>query len=148
MQVKYNMRKVVGFTSGHFDIMHPGHVMMLKECKRYCDYLLVGVNEYKTKTKQPDGRHKNESIWTPQERLYMTSACKYVDEAFMYDGEKELYKFLENDQDNIDVRILGADHKGRPFTGDNLDIDIIFNSRDHNYSTTNIIKLIIEKRSK
>ena len=46
--------KRVGFTSGYFDIMHPGHVLMLKECKRYCDYLIVAVHEYKTKTKQPD----------------------------------------------------------------------------------------------
>ena len=142
-----NNKKIVGFTSGYFDIMHPGHVMMLKECRRYCDYLLVGVNEYKTKTKQPDGRHKDEPIWTPQERLYMTSACKYVDEAFLYDGEKELYKFLKNNQDNIDVRMVGDDHKGHPFTGDDLDIRVIFNSRDHDYSTTNTINEIIKQRS-
>ena len=140
-------KKIVGFTSGYFDIMHPGHIMMLKECKRYCDYLLVGVNEYKTKTQQPDGRHKDEPIWTPQERLYMTSACKYVDEAFLYDGEKELYKFLKNNQDNIDVRMVGNDHKGHPFTGDDLDIKVIFNSRNHEYSTTNTIKEIIKQRS-
>ena len=58
---------------------------------------------YKTNIKQPDGRHKNEPVWTPQERLYMTSAVKYVDEAFLYDGEEALYKFLKNNQDNIDV---------------------------------------------
>ena len=139
-------KKIVGFTSGYFDIIHPGHVMMLEECKRYCDYLLVAVNEYKTKTKQPDGRHKNEPVWTPQERLYMISAIKYVDEAFIYDGEKELYKYLKNNKDNIDIRIVGADHKDSPFTGDDLDIDVIFNTRDHDYSTTNTIKEIIKKR--
>jgi len=139
-------KKIVGFTSGYFDIIHPGHILMLKECKRYCDYLLVGVNEYKTKIKQPDGRHKNEPIWTPPERLMMASSCKYVDETFLYDGEQELYKFLKNNQDNIDVRIVGDDHKGHPFTGDDLDIEVIFNSRDHDYSTTNTIQQIIEKR--
>ena len=106
-------KKIVGFTSGYFDIIHPGHIMMLKECKRYCDYLIVGVNEYKTKTKQPDGRYKNEPVWTPQERLLMASSCRYVDEAFLYDGEKELYKFLKNNQDNIDIRIVGDDHKDK-----------------------------------
>ena len=139
-------KKIVGFTSGYFDIIHPGHIMMLEECKRYCDYLIVGVNEYKTKTKQPDGRYKNEPVWTPQERLLMASSCRYVDEAFLYDGEKELYKFLKNNQDNIDVRIVGDDHKNHPFTGDDLDIRVIFNSRDHDYSTTNTIKQIIKKR--
>ena len=76
----------------------------------------------------------------------MTSSCKYVDEAFLYDGEKELYDYLKNNQDNIDVRIVGADHKDSPFTGDDLDINVIFNSRDHDYSTTNTIKEIIKKR--
>ena len=141
------MRKIVGFTSGYFDIMHPGHVMMVKECKRYCDYLIVGVNEYKTKTKQPDGREKNEPIWTPKERLTMVESCRFVNEAFLYDGEKELYDYLFNNDDRIDIRILGDDHRNKPFTGDDLKIDIMFNSRNHNYSTTNTIAKIIEERT-
>ena len=140
------MRKTVGFTSGYFDIMHPGHVLMLKECKRYCDYLIVAVNEYRTKTKQPDGREKNEPIWTPKERLLMVEACKFVDEAFLYDGEEGLYDYLSYNSDRIDVRILGDDHKDKPFTGDDLKIDIMFNSRNHDYSTTNTIAKIIEER--
>ena len=141
------MRKIVGFTSGYFDIMHPGHVLMLKECKRYCDYLIVAVNEYRTKTKQPDGREKNEPIWTPKERLMMVEACKFVDEAFLYDGEEGLYDYLFYNSDRIDVRILGDDHKDKPFTGDDLKIDIMFNSRNHDYSTTNTIAKIIEERT-
>ena len=66
--------QVIGFTSGYFDIMHPGHVMMLKECTQYCDHLIVAVNEYKTKVSQPDGRVKSEPIWTPEERLLMVKS--------------------------------------------------------------------------
>lgn len=141
------MRKIIGFTSGYFDIMHPGHVIMLKECKRYCDYLIVAVNEYKTKTKQPDGREKNEPIWTPQERFLMVDSNRYADEVFLYDGESALYQYLSEHKDRIDVRILGEDHKGKPFTGDDLNIDIIFNSRNHSYSTTNTIAKIIKERT-
>ena len=140
------MRNVIGFTSGYFDIMHPGHVIMLKECKRYCDYLLVAVNEYRTKTKQPDGREKNEPIWTPQERFLMVDSNRYADEVFLYDGELELYQYLSDNKNRIDVRILGEDHKDKPFTGDDLDIDIVFNSRSHSYSTTNTIAKIIKER--
>mgnify|MGYP003630973465 CR=1 FL=1 len=140
------MRNVIGFTSGYFDIMHPGHVIMLKECKRYCDYLLVAVNEYRTKTKQPDGREKNEPIWTPQERFLMVDSNRYADEVFLYDGELELYQYLSDNKNRIDVRILGEDHKDKPFTGDDLDIDIVFNSRNHSYSTTNTIAKIIKER--
>lgn len=142
------VNKIIGFTSGYFDIMHPGHVLMLKECKRYCDYLIVAVNEYKTKITQPDGRKKNQPIWTPQERLLMVESNRYVDEAFLYDGEKELYNYLDKNKDRLDVRILGEDHKHHPFTGDELEIDIIFNSRNHDYSTTNTIKQILKKRGK
>ena len=46
-----------------------------------------------------------------------------------------------------DVRILGDDHRDKPFTGDDLEIDIIFNSRDHDYSTTNTIAKIIKERN-
>ena len=141
------MRKVIGFTSGYFDIMHPGHVLMLKECKRYCDYLIVAVNEYNTKTKQPDGREKNEPIWTSQERFLMVDSNRYADEVFLYDGEKALYQYLSSNKDRIDVRILGDDHRDKPFTGDKLGIDIVFNSRNHNYSTTNTIAKIIEERT-
>ena len=140
-------KKIIGFTSGYFDIMHPGHIMMLEECTRYCDFLLVGVNEYKTKTPQPDGRYKNDPIWTPEERLLMVSSCKYVGKAFLYDGEPDLYKFLKQNESNIDVRIIGADHKDKPYTGDDLNISVIFNNRDHDYSTTNTINQIIKKRS-
>ncbi len=136
----------MGFTSGYFDIMHPGHVMMLEECKQYCEHLIVGVNEYKIKDSQPDGRVKSEPIWNPQERLLMVKSNKYVDDAFLYDGEPALYKYLSENADMIDVRILGADHKGKPFTGDDLPIDIIFNSRDHDYSTTNTIAKIVKER--
>ena len=136
----------MGFTSGYFDIMHPGHVMMLEECKQYCEHLIVGVNEYKIKDSQPDGRVKSEPIWNPQERLLMVKSNKYVDDAFLYDGEPALYKYLSENVDMIDVRILGADHKGKPFTGDDLPIDIIFNSRDHDYSTTNTIAKIVKER--
>jgi len=136
----------MGFTSGYFDIMHPGHVMMLEECKQYCEHLIVGVNEYKIKDSQPDGRVKSEPIWNPQERLLMVKSNKYVDDAFLYDGEPALYKYLSENVDMINVRILGADHKGKPFTGDDLPIDIVFNSRDHDYSTTNTIAKIVKER--
>ena len=55
--------------------------------------------------------------------------------------------YLKINSDKIEVRILGADHKEKPFTGDDLPIDTIFNSRDHDYSTTNTIAKIIEERS-
>lgn len=143
----FDMKKIIGFTSGYFDVMHKGHAMMLHECKRYCDYLIVAVHSGKIKTKQPDGRTKLDSVWSPEDRLYMVQSNKHVDEAFIYDSEQDLYDYLQNNNSRIDVRMVGEDHKGKAFTGDDIDISVIFNSRNHNYSSTNIINEIIEKRS-
>ena len=76
----------------------------------------------------------------------MVEANRYVDEAFLYEGEQALYDYLMMNKDIIDVRILGEDHKNKSFTGDDLDIDIIFNSRKHSYSTTGTIKKIIKEK--
>ena len=78
----------------------------------------------------------------------MVKSNRYVDETFLYLGEEKLYEYLEKNQDRIDVRIIGEDHKGKPYTGEELDIEVVFNSRDHDYSTTNTINKIIEKRTK
>ena len=137
----------VGFTSGFFDIMHPGHVMMLDECKQHCDYLIVAVHSNKIKTPQPDGRIKNEPIWLPEERLLMVNSNRNVDESFLYDSEEELYNYLKLHSSKIDIRFVGEDHKNKPFTGDDLSIEILFNSRQHSYSTTNTINEIIKRRS-
>ena len=150
--MKVRWRNIIGFTTGYFDIMHPGHVLMLEECKRYCDYLIVGVNDVENWEtdlwEQPDGRHKDEPIWSSDERLMIVKSNKNVDEAFLFLGEEKLYEYLEKNQDKIDVRILGEDHKGKPYTGEGLNIKIVFNNRDHDYSTTSTVNRIIEKRSK
>jgi glycerol-3-phosphate cytidylyltransferase len=141
------MKKIVGFACGFFDIIHPGHIKYLQECKWHCDYLIVGVHEYNDKTKQPDNRMKKEPVQTADERLLMVKSIKYVDEAFLYNGEQELYDYLLDNIDEIDIRFLGEDHKNKPFTGDDLNIENEFTSRGHNYSTTNLINEIIQKRS-
>jgi len=139
-------KKIIGFTSGYFDVMHRGHVMMLHECKRYCDYLIVAVHSNEIKTKQPDGREKLDSVWSIEDRAFMVSMNKFVDEVIVYNSEDELYQYLFDNKDKLNVRILGEDHKDKPYTGHLLEIPIIFNSRKHSYSSTNIINEIIKKR--
>jgi len=141
-------KKIIGFTQGFFDIMHPGHILFFRDCKRHCDYLIIAVHEYNDRTKQPDGRNKSEPIQSADERLLMVQSIKYVDEAFLYDGEGELYDYVDKHSDNIDVRFFGGDHKDKPFTGDDIEIYNKFCIRDHDYSTTNLIKSIVEKRKK
>jgi len=122
----------VGFTCSCFDLLHAGHILMLRDAKRHCDELIVGLQTDPT----IDRPEKNKPIQSLEERLIQLEAVRYVDEIFTYDTEEELYKKLLFI--NPDVRILGSDYKGKSFTGDDLDIEIYYHKRNHNYSTTNL----------
>ena len=134
--------KIIGITFGSFDLCHYGHVLMFEECKQYCDYLIVGVQS----DPSIDRPEKNSPIQSHEERLGLISSIKFVDEVKSYSTENSLIDMLK--EINPDVRILGADHKGKEFTGHNLDIKCIFNSRDHGYSTSELRKRVYEAEKK
>ena len=134
--------KIVGITFGSFDLCHYGHALMFEECKQYCDYLIVGVQS----DPSIDRPEKNSPIQSHKERLGIVSSIKFVDEVKPYDTESDLIKVLK--EANPDVRILGADHQGTEFTGHELPIKCIFNSRDHGYSTSELRKRIFEAEKK
>ena len=122
----------IGFTCGAFDLLHAGHALMLKECKDYCDYLIVGLQ----KDPSIDRPEKNKPVQSYEERNTMLSSIKWVDEIVYYDTEEELEKLLK--LIDIDVRIIGADWRGKEYTGKKLEIPVVFNSRDHGYSTSDL----------
>ena len=134
--------KIVGITFGSFDLCHYGHALMFEECKQYCDYLIVGVQS----DPSIDRPEKNSPIQSHKERLGIVSSIKFVDEVKAYETESDLIKVLK--EVNPDVRILGADHEGTEFTGHELPIKCIFNSRDHGYSTSELRKRVFEAENK
>lgn len=129
---KHNAKKI-GFTCGAFDLMHAGHHLMFKECKEHCDYLIVGL-QTDPSIDRPDT--KNKPVQSIEERNIQLESCKYIDETIIYETEADLYDLLKSMQP--DIRFIGADHKNKPFTGDDLDVEIFWNTRDHNYSSTNL----------
>lgn len=131
---------VKGFTCGAFDLLHPGHLMMLKEVHLQCDFLIVGLQI----DPSLDRIEKNKPIEAIEERLIRLEACKYIDQIILYNTETELYDLLK--KTDIDVRFLGIDWKGKHFTGDDLPIKIIFNTRGHNYSSSNLRKRILSSK--
>lgn len=135
-----------GFTCGAFDLCHAGHVLMFKECKEYCDYLIVGL-QTDPSLDRPD---KNKPILSLEERRIMLEGIKYIDEVITYEREADLYNLLKENKLAIDVRIVGADWKGKPFTGHDLPMKVVFNTRDHGYSTSDIRKRVcrVELESK
>ena len=136
------MKMKIGFTCSCFDLFHAGHVMMLKEAKEQCDYLIVGLQTDPT----IDREWKNKPIQSVFERYVQLEACKYVDEIVPYATEKELKDILTSYP--IDVRIIGEEYKDKHFTGRELDLEIHFNSRKHSFSTTSLRKRVQEAQEK
>ena len=122
----------IGFTCGAFDLLHTGHALMFEECKEYCKYLVVGV-QYDPSVDRSD---KNRPIQSYEERVTMVNAIKFVDEIVLYETEEDLYGLLQKIQP--DVRIVGADWRGKEFTGHDLPIKVVYNSRNHQYSTSHL----------
>ena len=134
------IESTIGFTCSCFDLLHAGHILMLQDAKSRCDKLIVGLQTDPT-IDRPDT--KNKPIQLLEERRIQLEAIKYVDEVFTYDTEEDLYKKLLDI--NPDVRILGSDYIDKSFTGDDLDIEIYYHERNHNYSTTNLRKKIVSE---
>lgn len=125
---------VRGFTCGAFDLLHYGHLLMLKEVREQCDFLIIGLQT----DPSIDRPEKNKPIETVEERKFRLESCKYVDQIFLYDTEKDLYKLLEKLKP--DVRFMGADWKDKTnYARDMLpEIKVIYNSRGHNHSSSNL----------
>jgi len=134
--------KKTGITFSAFDLIHPGHILMLQDCKTVCDYLIVGIQSDPTIDRKDtndeyskiSGKPKNSPIQTLEERLIMIKAIKFIDEVFIYNTEQDLYNWLNDNK--WDVRILGSDWQGKKFTGFDIKGELYFHKRGHNWSTT------------
>jgi len=126
----------IGFTCSCFDLFHAGHVLMLEEAKRHCDYLIVGLQTDPTL----DRPEKNKPIQSVYERYVQLNGCKYVDEIIPYSTEEDLLNLLTTL--NYDVRIIGEEYRHKAFTGKHLDKEFYFNKRPHTYSSSGLRKQI------
>lgn len=128
--------KIIGFTCGAFDLMHAGHILMFEEAKQQCDFLIVGLQTDPT----IDRPTKNKPIESVTERFIKVSAVTHVDRVVPYATEDDLLTLLK--LYSIDVRILGADYRGKSFTGDMYceqnNIRIYHNSRSHEFSSSDM----------
>ena len=127
---------IIGFTASAFDLLHAGHITMLREAKSQCDYLICGLQLDPSLERDS----KNKPLQTVVERYIQLSAVKYVDEIVPYVTEKDLTDILSSYK--INIRILGDEYKDRDFTGrdlfDRLGIGLYFNSRNHRFSSSEL----------
>ena len=127
----------VGFTCSTFDLLHAGHIIMLREAKEHCDYLIVGLQTDPTIDRPGE---KNKPVQSLVERYAQLSAVEYVDEIVPYETEQDLIDILT--MYHIDMRILGEEYREKDFTGKEIcrkrGIELYFNKRDHRFSTSDL----------
>jgi glycerol-3-phosphate cytidylyltransferase len=135
--------KKIGIVFSAFDMFHAGHIAMLSEAKNHCDYLICGLQTDPT-IDRPDT--KNKPVQSIVERQIQLAACRYVDEIVVYQTEQDLRDLLLILP--VDVRILGVEYADKHFSG--LDecyqrnIELIFNTRDHSFSSSSLRKRVAE----
>lgn len=128
------------FTASCFDLLHAGHILMLKEASEQCGHLIVGLH-VDPSIERPE---KNKPIQSLEERMIQLEGCIYVDEIHVYNTEAELESLLHTLP--IDIRIIGEEYKGKAFTGSRYWWhETYYNSRKHNYSTTELRERIINE---
>jgi glycerol-3-phosphate cytidylyltransferase len=133
-----------GFVCSSFDLCHAGHLMMLKDAKSRCDYLIVGLQDDPSADNHINmeyrGKPKNKPVMTLAERMEIMKAIKYIDEIFTYSDEADLMRHIErlNAEGRYGLRVLGEDWEGKKYTGWELTKDAYFHKRDHNLSTSEL----------
>lgn len=141
----YNPGPRVGITFSTFDLLHAGHIKMLAEAKRQCDYLICGLQMDPTL----DRPEKNAPTQTVVERYIQLRGCEYVDEIVPYSTEEDLEDILRSFK--IDVRIVGDEYENRDFTGrdycEERGIELYFNTRDHRFSSSGLRKIVAAKEA-
>ncbi len=137
---QYYYKMTTGITFGIFDLLHAGHVMMLEEAKRQCDYLIVGLNTDPASV-DPSKNSPTQSI---VERYIQLEGCRYVDEIIPYETEQDLFDMLSALP--IKVRVIGEEYRNIDFTGKQYCLDnniqIYYNKRTHRFSSSGLRKVV------
>jgi glycerol-3-phosphate cytidylyltransferase len=135
----------IGITFSAFDLLHAGHVKMLEDAKRQCDYLIAALQTDPT----IDRPEKNRPTQSVVERYIQLKGCVYVDEIVPYATEQDLEDILRSFK--IDVRIIGDEYQDKNFTGrsycEEKGIALHFNTRDHRFSSSSLRKEVTDKEN-
>jgi glycerol-3-phosphate cytidylyltransferase len=130
----------VGLVASAFDLLHTGHILMLKEAKSVCDYLVVCLHLDPSQER----KFKNKPVQDIVERQAQLKATRYVDEIIVYETEEQLLEIIKSA--HFDIRIIGEDYLGKDFTGKEFclenNIEIYYAKRRHSYSSSGLIERI------
>ena len=126
------------FTNGCFDVLHRGHIELLKYCKTLGHWVIVAINSDKSVSRIKD---PSRPINTQEDRKHMLMALKYVDEVIIFDDDTpyELIKLLQPD-----IIVKGGDYSIKDVVGNDL-CEVKLFEYVNGYSTTEAIQNLSDR---
>ncbi len=124
--------KKIAFVYGNFNILHPGHLRLLKFAKESCNYLIVGVNS--------DKLANNANLLQEDIRLESIKATSYVDESFLLD--EDVLEYIKRKKPNILVKGKEFENRYNPEEEimKSYEGKILFSSGEIGFSSLNLLK--------
>ena len=124
------MKKVI--TYGTFDLLHYGHINLLRRAKFLGDYLVVGLS-----TDEFNNKEKNKECYFDYEnRKLLLDAVRYVD--LVIPEENWEQKISDIQKYNIDVFVIGDDWKGKFDYLKDIGVEVVYLPRTKEISTSKI----------
>jgi len=123
------------FVNGCFDVLHPGHIELLRYARSLGDYLIVAIDSDR---KVAEMKGPERPIFSQEDRSNVLSAIRYVDVIHIFDSKEELEDLLESI--SPDIMIVGSDWKGKEVVGSQYAKAVRFFDRIGEYSTTKTIQ--------
>ena len=125
----------ISFVNGCFDVLHPGHIELLKYARSFGDYLIVAIDSDR---KVAEMKGSERPIFSQYDRTVMLKAIRYVDVVHVFDTKEDLEQLLESIQP--DIMVVGSDWKGKEVVGSQYAKSVRFFDRLGDYSTTQTVK--------
>ena len=125
----------ISFVNGCFDVLHPGHIELLKYARSFGDYLIVAIDSDR---KVAEMKGPERPIFSQYDRTVMLKAIRYVDVVHVFDTKEDLEQLLESIQP--DIMVVGSDWKGKEVVGAQYAKEVKFYDRVGEYSTTKTLQ--------
>ena len=125
----------ISFVNGCFDVLHPGHIELLKHARSLGDYLIVAIDSDK---KVAEMKGPDRPIFSQYDRAAVLKSIRHVDIVHVFDSREELEYLLESIKP--DTMVVGSDWKGKEVVGSHYAKQVRFFDRIGEYSTTKTIE--------
>jgi D-beta-D-heptose 7-phosphate kinase/D-beta-D-heptose 1-phosphate adenosyltransferase len=128
------------WVNGTFDIVHLGHIQLLKRAAELGDFLIVGVDgDKRVKELKGEQRPINNIV----SRITLLEAIKYVDRVVIFDSDEQLETHIKTMRPTI--MVIGEEYRGKRIIGSEYVGEIIYFPKMEGFSSTHIINKLYDK---